>query len=147
MKIVECYSIYSVVVTENDINYTDIRLRDTAHNRSIVKTVIRKTDGPIIAGYINNKSHLSIETPDGEIYVSPIHSIRPANKETIREIKRKDRHEREVKKLHSLLKELGLSFHIQFHHYREDADYMTIKYKGEEIFSGITDDLNHDQSD
>lgn len=58
-----------------------------------------------------------------------------------KEAEEKEKHKKTTEKLQKLLSEVGIEIGIDFHIYREDADYMTVKYNGEIIHKGTTEDL------
>ena len=147
-KVVEWLYKYCITV-ETDGEYWDISLKETEATGTFVKQRIWTMDNQesLTAALSMNSKDVIITFPDGTIRtvrISEEYPPHPTHDMKVKRIKEDKIRREKVKEFHGLLKTLGISFKIDFHTYREDSDRMTVYVDGEEVFSGITDDLqNH----
>ena len=148
-KIVECAYVFGITA-EMDGEYWDISLRETEETRAFVKKHLWTSEDDHLSIELSNNNKHAIITFPGEV----IRTIRIAeenppvrtDESKVKRIKEEKAHRKNREVFHEFLKKLGLSFDIDFYPYKEDADYMKVTYKGKEIFSGTTDDLQPPKS-
>ena len=143
-KIVECAYVFGITAEVNE-EYWDIFLRETEETRKFVKKHLwTSEDDSLYIELSKNNKHAIITFP-----CEIIRTVRIAeeklpertNDSKVKRIKEQKDHKKKQAEFHEFLKKLGLSFDIDFHNYREDTDYMRVTYRGKEVFSGTTDDL------
>ena len=134
-------SIYDLHV-EYYMTYHVIRLKETEPNRDFSDKVYTHAKQNRTVVTINPKgTTLTFHPEPNKMFIAKIESIKPMKKRELERIQREIERNKKVAEFQKFLKSLGLKFNIDFHPYREDADYMTVYYKGKEIFSGTTEDL------
>ena len=130
-----------------DNEYWEIYLKETETTSEFVKRHIWENGIENVCAEVTQNNKYVIITIPGEtprttlLLLSenkPPVKTKPDKISRIHEDKERRKKREEFR---NFLKELGLSFNIDFYHYREDSDRMTVTYKGKEIFSGTTEDL------
>ena len=142
--VVECSYVFCITA-DVDGTYWDIPLAETEETRNLVKKHIWPIDSTTLKVELSlNDKNAIITFPDGVIRtvrVSEKQSPEPTRKDKVERINEDIEKLAKRTQLHKLLERLGIRFEIDFHHYREDSDYMRVYVNDEEVHSGTTEDL------
>lgn len=123
-------------------SYHFIRLKETAANSDFSDKVYTHAAKEKTVVTINPQGTTVRFQPDpNTIFIGRIKAIEPMSSSQMKSVLREIEREHKIAEFHKFLKEIGLTFNIDYHPYREDSDHMTVYYKGKEIFSGTTEDL------
>ena len=147
--IAEWTYVYGLTVLTDD-GYWDIHLNETEESNKFTKRHIWTTETDELSARLSgNDKYLIISFPNGVNRTILIDENKPplkTSEDRISRIKNDIERKKQRAEFQEFLKKLGLSFDIDFNQYKEDADYMTVTFKGKEIFSGSTDDLQTPKS-
>ena len=142
--------IWGFTVKAENGQHWNFRLKELPSTRTLIREKIWKnTPAALTAHLTTNDKFILITFPKGKTKVLPLHDkggFYKTHHTQVESIERENKHAEAKKNFHELLKQLGITFNIDFHRYREDADYMTVSLHGEEIFSGTTEDLQNHKS-
>ena len=148
-KIVECAYVFGITTEVNE-EYWDIFLSETEETREFVKKHLwTSEDDSLYIELSKNNKHAIITFPDEIIRTVRIAEGKLPERtddSKVKRIKEQKEHKEKRAEFHEFLKKLGLNFDINFYPYKEDSDYMRVTYKGKEVFSGTTDDLQPQKS-
>ena len=145
-KIVKWSYLYGFTVKIENEEYYNFRLKEIVSVKNFVKHIWNKLS-PLTAKLTTNDKFVLLTFPKGKTKVLPLNDKDPFHKTHQMEIKHMEsekKHAEAKSQFHQLLKELDITFNINFHPHREDADYIEVFLHGKKVFSGTTEDLqNH----